>query len=200
MEDARVRYTKMTIKNSLIELLVEKPISKVSVTELCKQAGINRATFYSHYVDIFDLYKQVEDELIAKVAENLGPILSDECSNTEEVLESFFVFVDENRDICRHFLSNIDDTGFTAKVVGFIEREFTNKWAHSRDIPEKMLKPTIIFCGNRLHRDFERVAQGKCKAEPCAAFPNNYNAYREGNLRYDLKGRPIQIKKRPSSG
>ena len=58
-----------------------------------------------------------------KVAENLGPILSDECA-TPEVLESFFVFVDENRDVCRHFLSNINDTGFTAKVVGFIEREF----------------------------------------------------------------------------
>lgn len=145
MEDGRVRYTKMSIKNSLIELLDEKPISKISVTELCKRAKINRATFYSHYVDILDLYKQVEEELILNVAENLGPILSDECSNTEEVLKSFFVFVDENRDICRHFLSNIDDTGFTAKIVGFIEEEFTNKWAHRRDIPEKMLKPTILF-------------------------------------------------------
>ncbi len=166
MEDARVRYTKMTIKNSLIELLVEKPISKVSVTELCKQAGINRATFYSHYLDIFDLYKQVEDELIAKVAENLGPILSDECSNTEEVLESFFVFVDENRDVCRHFLSNIDDTGFTAKVVGFIEREFTNKWAHSRDIPEKMLKPTVLFAATGSIGILREWLKGNVKLSP----------------------------------
>ncbi len=166
MEDGRVRYTKMSIKNALIELLNEKPISKVSVTELCKRAKINRATFYSHYIDIFDLYKQVEDELITKVTENLGPILSDECSNTEEVLESFFIFVDENRDICRHFLSNIDDSGFTAKVVGFIEEEFTNKWAHSRDIPEKMLKPTVLFAATGSIGILREWLRGSVKLNP----------------------------------
>lgn len=148
MEDVRVRFTKMSIKNALIELLDEKPISKVSVTELCKRAKINRATFYNHYNDILDTYKKVEDELIEKVAESLGPVLSDECSNTEEILESFFVFVYENRDMCRHFLSNIGDSGFTAKVVGFIEEEFREKWVHNKDIPEKMLKPTVLFAAN----------------------------------------------------
>ena len=44
-QDARVRYTKMMIRNSLLELLRTKPIAKITVTEICEMAGINRATF-----------------------------------------------------------------------------------------------------------------------------------------------------------
>ena len=50
-QDARVRYTKMVVKESLMELLRVKPVAKVTVTEICERAGINRATFYAHYSD-----------------------------------------------------------------------------------------------------------------------------------------------------
>ena len=53
-QDARVRYTKMMIRNSLLELLSTKPIAKITVTEICERAGINRATFYAHYTDPTD--------------------------------------------------------------------------------------------------------------------------------------------------
>jgi AcrR family transcriptional regulator len=55
--DQRVRYTKMVIKNSLLELMKEHPISKVTVTDICKQANINRNTFYSHYTNQFEFYQ-----------------------------------------------------------------------------------------------------------------------------------------------
>ena len=47
-QDARVRYTKMVVKESLMELLRVKPVAKVTVTEICERAGINRATFDAH--------------------------------------------------------------------------------------------------------------------------------------------------------
>lgn len=166
MEDGRVRYTKMSIKNTLIELLDEKPISKVSVTELCRRAGINRATFYSHYVDIYDLYEKVEEELVARVTEDLGPALSDDCKNTEEVLERFFEFMDENRDICRHFLSNVHDSGFTAKVIGFIEGEFTSQWAHNRSIPESVSKPIFLFAATGSIGILREWLKGNVKLSP----------------------------------
>ena len=47
--DRRTKYTKNIIKETFIDLLSEKDISKVSVSEICKIADINRATFYRYY-------------------------------------------------------------------------------------------------------------------------------------------------------
>ncbi|MCR4942973.1 MAG: TetR/AcrR family transcriptional regulator [Clostridium sp.] len=58
----RVLYTQKVIKESLLELLKEKNIHKVTVTDICKKADINRGTFYSHYKDAHDLLNSMENE------------------------------------------------------------------------------------------------------------------------------------------
>jgi len=65
--DRRVKYTKKVIKDSFIDLLDEKDINKVSVSEICKIADINRATFYRYYLDVFDLLKKMEEEFVEDV-------------------------------------------------------------------------------------------------------------------------------------
>lgn len=62
--DLRVIKTKENIFNAFIALLEKKPLYKISVQELCKNARINKGTFYYHYEDIYDLYKEcVEKEI-----------------------------------------------------------------------------------------------------------------------------------------
>ena len=53
--DRRTRYTRQIIKDSFLDLLKEKPFSKITVTELCRISEINRGTFYLHYYDIDDV-------------------------------------------------------------------------------------------------------------------------------------------------
>lgn len=53
--DHRARVTQILIQKALTKLLREKPIHRISVKELCEEAGINRGTFYAHYTDIYDL-------------------------------------------------------------------------------------------------------------------------------------------------
>ena len=65
--DARVRYTRMVIENSFLELLQEKPVAKVTVTEICSKAQINRATFYKHYLDVPDLLSRLEENLFDSI-------------------------------------------------------------------------------------------------------------------------------------
>lgn len=60
--DARVRYTRMRIREAFLGCLEKKQISKITVKELCDMAEINRATFYKHYADPFDLLQKIEDE------------------------------------------------------------------------------------------------------------------------------------------
>ena len=67
--DARVRYTLKVIEDSFLELLGKKPIARITVTELCQTALINRATFYKHYLDIPDLLKKTEEKLFEQIKE-----------------------------------------------------------------------------------------------------------------------------------
>ena len=54
-EDPRVKRTHKLLQEALIELTVQKGFSAVAVSDITKYAGVNRATFYRHFEDKFDL-------------------------------------------------------------------------------------------------------------------------------------------------
>lgn len=70
--DARVRYTRMVIEKSFLELLQVKPVAKITVTEICSRAQINRATFYKHYLDVADLLEKIEEDLFDAIRTSFG--------------------------------------------------------------------------------------------------------------------------------
>ncbi|QPK94661.1 TetR/AcrR family transcriptional regulator C-terminal domain-containing protein [Actinomyces sp. zg-332] len=47
--------TKIWIANAMKKLMVKKKIEKIRVTEICKEAEIQRPTFYYHFKDKYDL-------------------------------------------------------------------------------------------------------------------------------------------------
>lgn len=65
--DARVRYTRKVVEDSFLQLLQKKHISKITVTELCQMAQINRATFYKHYADVPQLLEKLEERLFVQI-------------------------------------------------------------------------------------------------------------------------------------
>ncbi|MCM1119764.1 MAG: TetR/AcrR family transcriptional regulator [bacterium] len=54
----------MVIENTFLELLQERPVSRITVTEICRRSHINRTTFYHHYRDPLDLMEKLEEELL----------------------------------------------------------------------------------------------------------------------------------------
>ncbi len=69
--DRRTLYTKMVIKDALLELLATNDFEKITVTAACKQAEVSRATFYLHFDDL----TAVLDECLAdalKIADAAG--------------------------------------------------------------------------------------------------------------------------------
>ena len=49
------QVTKRALEASLKSLLLRKPLSKITVTDITEDCGINRMTFYYHFKDIYDL-------------------------------------------------------------------------------------------------------------------------------------------------
>lgn len=90
----RVLYTQKVIKESLLELLKEKDIHKVTVTDICKKADINRGTFYSHYKDAYDLLDSMENEFF-DTAYNFVK------GHDEGALLKVLNLIKENKDLCK---------------------------------------------------------------------------------------------------
>ncbi len=65
--DRRVKRTKTLLETALVELMLEKNGSQISVKELTQRADVNRSTFYLHYLDIYDMMEQIEEEFVSKV-------------------------------------------------------------------------------------------------------------------------------------
>ena len=57
-KDLRVIKTKASLQEALIELLQDKELDKISISELCKKANVNRGTFYLHYQDVAELFEE----------------------------------------------------------------------------------------------------------------------------------------------
>ena len=66
-QDRRTRYTRQTIKDTFLELLKQKSFTKITVTEICKNAEINRGTFYLHYYDIHDVLSDIFNDMTQEI-------------------------------------------------------------------------------------------------------------------------------------
>ena len=59
----RRRESQEKIEKAFVELLQTRQIGEISVSDLVKETGLNRSTFYANYVDIFDLADKVREKL-----------------------------------------------------------------------------------------------------------------------------------------
>lgn len=63
----RKTTTKTDLKGALTRLLREKDFEVISVSDITREAGVNRGTFYLHYVDKFDMMDQLIDEILQNI-------------------------------------------------------------------------------------------------------------------------------------
>jgi AcrR family transcriptional regulator len=70
--DRRARYTQSVIKEAFVKLYRKNPIGKITVTDICKIAEINRGTFYLHYHDPYDLLERITDDYCDRVISHIS--------------------------------------------------------------------------------------------------------------------------------
>lgn len=71
--DLRARRTQKLLQDALIELLNEKHFENITVGELAERAMINRATFYRHYLDKYDLVEKIFEGAARVLSTAIGP-------------------------------------------------------------------------------------------------------------------------------
>ena len=82
--DRRTLYTKGVIKQALLELMESKSFEKITITDICKKAEINRGTYYLHYYELSEVLDELLDEALTDAGGLLGQLqISDTCSTNE---------------------------------------------------------------------------------------------------------------------
>ncbi|MBE6835162.1 MAG: TetR/AcrR family transcriptional regulator [Ruminococcaceae bacterium] len=119
-EDRRIRKTKSNIKSSLIELLKDKPINNISVTELTELADISRKTFYLHYNSIYEAKEDIDNDLITQLNEIISSISKESHSLNTYDIYSFFKQVNKitenHSELVSYFISNTKQSSLYMKV------------------------------------------------------------------------------------
>lgn len=69
--DRRSRRTDMMLQQALVDLLEEKNLHDITVTELTERADLSRSTFYLHYNNLRELFRQLEDNLFQQFSDSL---------------------------------------------------------------------------------------------------------------------------------
>lgn len=126
--DYRVVLTQKMFKGAFLELMKKKSIQSITIRELCDAAGVNRGTFYSHYDDIYDLLRKIENEMfngLFEVAQNLANTSSNMGSFYDELCKYF----KNNADVCAMLFSKHSDGVFLRKMVDYGQQLFFGLYA-----------------------------------------------------------------------
>lgn len=107
--DLRVVKTRRTIRSALVDLMSEKELSAITISELSARAEINRKTFYRHYHTIADVVAELENEILSEFSEilksgndslmNIGAVLRDISALVERRREFFVRLMTYNHDL-----------------------------------------------------------------------------------------------------
>ena len=100
--DRRTAKTKKAIIDAVAELLTEKELHAVTVKEITEKADINRGTFYKHFIDVYDLYDKMEQDILI----DLGMLVLElESMPSEKVFTHLINYVDNNRSVFKMMYS-----------------------------------------------------------------------------------------------
>lgn len=90
----RFKANEEEIMTVFVKLLEEKDITKITVSEICRYAHLNRTTFYNHYLDVYDLLDKMAIEHTNKMMELFKDGPSDD---QKENLKKIFTYMEENQ-------------------------------------------------------------------------------------------------------
>ena len=107
-EDLRIVRTRKHLSTTIINMMQSQSLDKISVIDICKEACVNRATFYAHYEDKYHLLSYALEELKDDIYSSINKELTAEnpMDTILEIAHSTFDFVKDNKGKISAMLTN----------------------------------------------------------------------------------------------
>ena len=115
------------IEKIFLQLIHKKNIDEISVSTICEQANLNRSTFYSNYIDIYDLAEKIKQQMEIEFAQFQ---LSNNAKQDENGYLSMFRYIKDNQIFFKTYfkLEEISKSLPTQYRVELAEKYYDNKF------------------------------------------------------------------------
>lgn len=144
-EYRNVIRTKKQIRNAFCELLDEKhDINKITVKELVDRADISKSTFYAHYLDIYNLAEEFENEIFDLLEEIFNELKLNNDYNFNNYINKVIAFLKENERLYKVIVNSAFPMNFIDKLKKMCNEAIENDAKFEFLSPEPKLRKTQI--------------------------------------------------------
>lgn len=148
MSKKRVSASNLLVKefilSALLKLLKEKPLSAISISELCSRAGVSRMTFYRNYASkeeiIFKHFEEIFEKYKSEDFEKYQTGLFCDSNHIKHYFESIYRY--------RDFLDSTVSCGFGILFLNMLNDYLIEKWSSVSD------KYTLVSFAGALYNMF----------------------------------------------
>ncbi|MBR1810418.1 MAG: TetR/AcrR family transcriptional regulator [Clostridia bacterium] len=146
------------IKKAFAKLLHDKEFGKITVSDIVKEAEICRGTFYAHYIDINDLYEQMESEIVRDVMvfiDKVGAVGF--LDNPRPTVEFCLNLIEKDKDYYKNLLLNKSALSISTEIINKTRDRFVSDIiaAYKMKTPEET-RTFLIFTASGISGLFTR--------------------------------------------
>lgn len=128
------------IKQAFAELLNEKDISKITVTDIVERANISRGTFYAHYLDVYDLYAAIQSNIVETINEAIDELgMENIILDPTQAITFGINLLEKNKNYYKLFLTSSHGEKLIRRVISLAEEKFAHiieSYLPAEDVPE----------------------------------------------------------------
>ncbi|MGI6072660.1 MAG: TetR/AcrR family transcriptional regulator [Lachnospiraceae bacterium] len=148
--------SKMLMKQTFLELYRRKPLSQITVREICDACSLSRTTFYFYFEDINELYYDCVQDAINYMEKDLSGIVlftvGRDFNRYVEAYNKHLTVLKENSELYRILLQGSENISFREHWFQSIYNHFSQTLSFSKKV-DSQLRDSLIrfFAGGQLN-------------------------------------------------
>lgn len=142
-KDARSRAVCEKTKEAFLRLKKTREFYEITVSCVCREAGISRGAFYNHYANMADLLEEILEDVFAEITGVVEQVSRDGGRPPEK--QPFCQFVREHKEYWSIFLDDSLTTQIVDKAVRLYRNDFLKAMLPGSDLSAEQLNALFYF-------------------------------------------------------
>ena len=144
--DRRVVKTKRAIKNAFAQLLAEKNLNDITISDIAALADINRKTFYNYYAGIYEVVDEIENDIVSRFDSLLTELdFTDNADRPYMVFEKLTAIINTDTEFFGYLMSMNSNVSLSSKIVEMLKAKTKAILLKYLDIEEQKLNLMLEF-------------------------------------------------------
>lgn len=152
--DLRVIKTKRAIHTAFAELLTEKDMDDITVTDIANRATINRKTFYNNYRGVYELVDELENEIVRTFGAAMREI--DFVENPYAVFVKLTDIINSDMDFYGALLRSSRNAGLIHKIRMTLQSKAQERFESRFDVPPERLSVMLDYAVSGMVAVYQR--------------------------------------------